>query len=401
MKIAVLTFWWGDDNYGQLLQCFALQHYLRNLGHDAYLVRYKPSSRDDLQLCHTDFIIDKLKKLLKFFNPYYLFVQRKRIIEKNTREHELSKVNRIANKVRDFDKFRKDYLQMSDVLYESIEELRNNPPIADVYICGSDQIWHDSLSLPNIAGWFLQFGSNEIRRVSYAASLGRNIEPFEENTFTRYLDRFDAISLREQTACDFCRSKGYVKSTVVCDPSFLLAADYYKRTFGVSDSQDSKPYVLFYTLNIRSKEEIFADMVIEECSIKGWGVKSVGSSGYYTARNIIPGVDNIPATIPQWIQLISESRLVVTTSFHGTVFSILMHRPFITVLLQGQFAKANDRIIGLLEILGLYDRIAYVESDISAIINRQINWEEIDKKILMYSSSGKSFLNKYVLCNDF
>lgn len=396
MKIAVLTFWWGDDNYGQLLQCFALQHYLRNIGHDAYLVRYKPSSKEYLELSHTDFIKDKFKKLVKFLNPYYIFVQRKRIIERNTREHELSKVNHIENKIRDFDKFRKEYLQVSNVLYESIEELRNNPPVADIYICGSDQIWHDSLSLPNMAGWFLQFGSDKIRRVSYAASIGRNIEPFEENTFIRYLNRFDAISLREQTACDYCKSIGYEKSTVVCDPSFLLAADYYKRTLGVSDSQDSKPYVFFYTLNIRSKEEIFADKVIEESSIKGWGVKSVGSSGFYTARNIIPGIDNIPATIPQWIQLISESRLVVTTSFHGIVFSILMHRPFISVPLQGQFAKANDRIIGLLEILGLSDRVAYIESDISAIINSQINWEEVDKKILMYSSLGKNFLNKFV-----
>ena len=392
MKIAILTYWQSDDNYGQLLQCFALQHYLRKEGHDAYLVRYAPLNNN--VIIQNKWIL-RLKNIKKYINPYYIFLERKIIIQQNIQEFQLSRNNAVVNKNRRFDEFRSKYLQQSELLYTNIEKLRSNPPDADIYICGSDQVWHDSIAFPNVAGWYLQFGNERTTRISYAASIGRNINTKEVNTFKMYLNSYNAISLREKSACDYCKSIGFNNSKTVCDPSFLLSANYYRDTFSIKEVA-SDPYVFFYTLNIRTKEEIFAEEILKEIDKLGWKIKTVSSSGYYTARNIIKEGDNFYSTIPEWLELISNSKLVITTSFHGTVFSILMHKPFISIPLKGHFAKANDRITNLLDILGLSYRIANNSEEITKIISSDIDWDDVDVRIKQYALTGKTFLKDVI-----
>ena len=184
MQIGIITYWSSDDNYGQQLQCYALQRFLRDKKHNAFLIKYKPTAEqkskwDKLKGISIGKLLDKLSS-----------AKRKEIAINKL----LGNENKELNKARMFEKFRNDHLNTTEIEYHSIEELRQNPPEAEVYICGSDQVWNNSLHSKNTAGWYLDFGNPSIRRISYAASIGRNIEKGEQSTFKTYLNHLNVYA---------------------------------------------------------------------------------------------------------------------------------------------------------------------------------------------------------------
>lgn len=385
MRIAILTYWSSSDNYGQLLQCYALQKYLHNKGHEAYLVRYQPVNR---YIKNRYSIWDKLKGIkLKNLLPWV----RKRLKAEAAYEDYLRVLNKELNKRRKFDEFRDSYLNVSKIIYHSIEELRANPPQAYIYICGSDQVWHDSLLLPNVAGWYLQFGDSQVKRISYAASIGREITLEETAIFKKYLSRFNAISLREQNACDYVRSIGFNRAVVVADPTILLPIDEFSEIIPPARPV-SKPYIFFYTLNIKTPKEICWDEIYPIIIKEDLDIKSVGSSGYYPARNIIPNCENIQATIPEWFSLIKGAKYVVTTSFHGIVFCVKMHIPFMAVLLRNENSSANNRITSFLNSVGLSNRIHTKSTKASTLLCQEIDWHKVDKALDCLKATSEQFL---------
>lgn len=387
MKIAIFTYWTSSDNYGQLLQCYALQKYLRDKGYEAYLVRYSPISQN---IRHNPTIWNKFKNVkLKNLLPWV----RKRLKAEIAYENHLRKLNKKLNLQRKFDEFRNSYLCVSEIIYHSIEELKANPPQADIYICGSDQVWHDSLLEPNVAGWYLQFGDSNIKRISYAASIGRNISLEEKDIFKTYLSKFDAISLREQNACNYVQNIGFTKAIVVADPTILLPIDEFTEIIpSVLPNSDS--YILFYTLNIRTSKEICWEEIYPIIKEENLKVKSVCSSGYYPARNIIPDCDNIQATIPEWISLIKGAQYIVTTSFHGIVFCIKLHKPFIAIPLTNEYSKSNVRLTSLLDFVGLSSQMYSQTSNIRELLHAKISWDIVDLKMNELRQKGINFLNK-------
>lgn len=214
MKIAILTFIWTSDNYGQLLQAYALQRYLKNLGHNVFFIRYQMgriSFREQLRF----FRYDPIKRIKHFSS--LLSIKRK---------HQESQFKK--NNPRFFDEFRNRFFEFSPQQYTTIKQLRKNPPEADVYICGSDQIWNMSV-FENARAYFLDFGSTSVRRIAYAASFGKKDiqKPFSK-FIKPMLSRFNAISVRESSGKDICSKAGYTTSTKVVDPTFLLRVEDYK-----------------------------------------------------------------------------------------------------------------------------------------------------------------------------
>lgn len=384
MRVGIVTYWSSSDNYGQQLQCFALQKYLRSLGHDAYLIKYMPTDH-----------IPRWRKIARSIK-YRLFVsdEQKRKIEK---EQQLYDNNKLLNKKRGFEKFREKYLYSTDIVYTNVKELRANPPEADIYVCGSDQVWNNSLGDPDTAGWFLDFGKPNIKRVAYAASIGRELEERELETFTRYLKHFDAISVREQKAYALCHKLGFSKAIVAIDPTLMLKSTDYDiiKNEAANSSVAENPYVFVYILNIRTADEIYWNEFQTRIEKEGFSVRSVASSGYLSARDLLPKVHNEQATIPEWLGLIKYSEYVITTSFHGVVFCLLYHKPFYAVLLHNEYSKGNDRIISLLEKLGLEKRIVSSNDDInssSSSSNNHIDWLSVDEKIADEREKSIDFL---------
>lgn len=382
MRIGIVTYWSSSDNYGQQLQCFALQKYLIGLGHDTYLIKYMPTNHIPLWR--------RIARSIK----YRLLVSSEQK-EKDKKLKLICERNNLLNCRRGFKEFRDKYIKSTEIVYRNIKELRHNPPDADIYICGSDQVWNNSLKDPDTAGWFLDFGKPTAKRISYAASIGRDIDSSEINRFTKYLKNFNAISVREQKAYALCHQLGFDKSIIAIDPTLLLNSSAYDSIVIDSNGTDvaGKPYVFIYTLNIRTAEEIYWDDFQKIIAKGGLQIRSVSSSGYLPARELLPGVQNEQATIPEWLSLIKHSEYVITTSFHGVVFCLLYHKPFYAVLLNNEYSKGNDRIISLLEFLHLSNLIVSNSESLKQINFENIDWIDIDAMIALLRQKSTHFID--------
>ena len=385
MQIGIITYWSSDDNYGQQLQCYALQRFLRDKKHNAFLIKYKPTAEqkskwDKLKGISIGKLLDKLSS-----------AKRKEIAINKL----LGNENKELNKARMFEKFRNDHLNTTEIEYHSIEELRQNPPEAEVYICGSDQVWNNSLHSKNTAGWYLDFGNPSIRRISYAASIGRNIEKGEQSTFKTYLNHLNAISVRESSAQALCQSLGFSNVEVVGDPTLLLSANHYLSLCKDIPKQEH-PYLFMYMLNISTPEEIGWDKVSAYLQARSLDLKTVCSSGYLPARELIPDNRNILASIPEWIALIRDARYVITTSFHGMMFCILLHKPFLVMKLPNQYAKGNNRMTSLLATLGIEERIHNSSLPFDRQMENEINWTEVEKKLAALRNNSIKFIERNI-----
>lgn len=382
MKIGIVTYWSSSDNYGQQLQCFALQKYLKGLGHDAYLIKYMPTNKVPLW-----------QRIARFLKYHLLTPSGQKKTDKALAM--VSQKNELLNVKRNFVGFRNNHIDSTDIVYHDIHELRSNSPTADVYICGSDQVWNNRLEDENTAGWFLDFGSPKTKRLSYAASIGREIEPKEYKTIVKYLKRFDAVSVREQKANNLCHQLGFEKSIIAIDPTLLLcSSDYSALISNIKLESSSNPYVFIYLLNIRNCDEIYWNEFNKMIQSDGLAVRVVASSGYLPAQNFLPGYQNEYATIPEWLSLIKHSEYVITTSFHGVVFCLLYHKLFYAVLLNNEYSKGNDRIVSLLKSVDLNNRIVSSDSDINSVKAANISWEDVDVKLSELRKKSIDFLNR-------
>jgi hypothetical protein len=354
MRIGVMTFWWSDDNYGQLLQCYALQKYLRDAGHDAYLIRYDPRN---------DYVKTPLgKKMLKALNPALLC----RFLAWQVKKRARAKLDAL-NKRREFDVFRDEHIRQSAKTYTSYRELAVDPPDADAYITGSDQVWNpDFLGVPRSAGplraFMLDFGSAATKRLAYAASFGK--ERLDDGVIQKMaplLKRFEYVSAREQSGVTICRQCG-VDAEWVPDPTMLLPAEAYRALYNGAAPfpMPGEPYCLLYMLG--NKHEFPVQQVYDWARERGFAVVYVSGNAQY---------DKYPktyATIPQWLYLVDHAAYVVTNSFHCGVFSMLFGKKFGVVPLSGEASGMNGRFASLFARFGIAPRFV-TAGDISALEN--------------------------------
>lgn len=346
MKIGIMTFWWSDDNYGQLLQCYALQKYLRDNGHEPYLIRYK---------WYSDVIKNPLPiRILKLLNPFFVYK-----FLKNKRNKSLIK-EEVANNSRHFDDFRNRYIAQSEKLFLSLKQLQENPPSADVYVVGSDQVWNffdnPVRRFRNVMhAYFLDFGLPGTKRVSYAASWGvKNISNKYVKEFSPLLKRFDYVSVREENGVDLCRQCGVNSVKWEPDPTLLLSADIYRELY--KENPVNKPqgkYLVLYAVNNDSKFDIQA--VYDFAKSKNLEVV------YITGNGTIDKYPKFFATIPEWLYLIDNAEYVITNSFHCCVFSILFHKQFAALALNGKNAGMNSRLDSLFKRCQIEPRLIYTK----------------------------------------
>ena len=335
MKIGVMTFWWSQDNYGQLLQCYALQKYLRDLGHDAYLIKYRMLPPR----------INLGQKFMKYgLHPWRIFEGFNRV---KVRHRALADNSRFDRK---FDEFREKHLKMGEVAYSTIEELLGNPPQADMYVTGSDQVWNidGSFSHGDARAYFLDFGPSGAMRLAYAPSFGRRSIPEAERAcIAPYLKRFAAVSCRERDGVSICKSCG-IDAKWVCDPTLLLDKAAWNGL--AAPIRRERGYVFVYMLANP------CDFSLKELSewARGKGLDVVyvkGNRGTVTCYSD-EGFPESNPTIEQWLGYIRGAQCVVTNSFHCSLFATVFGRPFGVVPLTGRHSGANNRIMDLCGLCG-------------------------------------------------
>lgn len=377
MRIGILSFWQSYDNYGQILQCWALQEALRDLGQTPYHIRYNFQNRKIVR--------NPIKTILKLLVVYPYIKQ----IIHDKRRFSILNNNRQRNSIREFDFFRKEYLKFSEYEYNNLKEIQKNPPLADMYIVGSDQVWAQLLNYKENSIFFLNFGDKNTRRISYAASFAiEHYPPKILNLLKQHLSRFDAISVRESGGVSICSQCGF-KSILVCDPTLLF--DKYKY-MKMPINKKSGNYIFIYSLNVSNPSDINWEELKKMAFSKSLNIKVTPASGYIDGKELFGNeVEYEYATIQNWLSLINDSKMVVTPSYHGIIFSILFNRKFVYVPLDNCFKTGNNRVLSLLSYLNLENRVLS-NSNYDTLFESDIDWENVNKKLDVLRNKSLKFL---------
>ena len=295
MKICTITCQ-NADNHGARLQCYALVKHLQKQGHTVEVIDYRPDYMRGPKMWYWPGL--SVKGWAK------LFLQ-------------ASDRRRAVRRHRYFDDFSKKYIPLTRI-YNSIDELREDPPCADMYIAGSDQIWNTTFRNGTDPGYYLDFGPKEIRRESFAASFATEEIVPEALMFVREnLKRFDKITVREQSALAILEKLGY-HGTLQDDPVFLLSPEEWD-AIADGTGKDEK-FVLVYDFYADDEIRKMAQSIAAEKMCKIYAICSSELS--YADKNF---VYSGPET---FVSLVKHASCVVSNSFHGTVFAMIYQVPF-------------------------------------------------------------------------
>lgn len=354
-----MTYWAGNSNYGMMMQCWALQQYLKGLGHDPYVIKFVKKDKQSLYRR----VLLKLGLLDQVRRIKCLYTKTKFIDAKKN------------NKIRQFEAFRNKNLAFSQDCYSSVKELQTNPPLADCYITGSDQVWSQLLDDYENTAYYLNFGEKNTLRISYAPSFSLTEYPtFLTDKLAGMLKKLDHISVREYDGVEICKKVGF-EAIKVLDPTLLLDKSHYLDLCKTIPTTTSN-FIFIYSLNLSSPQDIRWEELREFGKTYNQEFLVTPSDGYFMGGEIF-GDDVVYryATIEEWLAMIRDAQLIVTPSFHGVALSIILEKPFVYIPLKGRFASGNNRVLDLLNELQLEDRILNDEDTYSSLIEKKIDWK--------------------------
>lgn len=335
-------------NYGAVWQCWALKRCCENMGHDVETIDYNPFGH----YTYRGFMRHRPDKALKYILNFY-----------------------------NFNRFVADRLNPT-IHTEDHDWIIQNPPKDDAYIVGSDTVWCESVVGDSLNSYMLDFAPDGVRRISYAASQGGVFAQSE--TFKKELKKFSAVSIREP---QFLKetSEVYGGEVVdVCDPSLLLTEEVYQ-TEEKKKWNLPKRYIALFDLAGDPAVIKAAKMMREKT-----GLPIVNLAGRWL-RDANRNYFSI--TPEEWLYMIHNADYVCTNSFHGTAFSIIYRRPFVTVAAtKGGRAKTNGRAENLLTQCGLMDR--YV-TDLSQLDNiGMVDYTKAEPHIEAYRNRSLEWLKQ-------
>ena len=350
MKVCIATFH-HESHPGAVLQAYALAKTIGELGHTPELLRYQRPVRE--------------------FNPNKLRHRMLRMLTQATLRDSI------------YASFRIQYFDKTPKKYQSYEEIVSDPPDADVYVCGSDQIWNPSLLRGNNfdPAYFLQFGQEDIARVSYAASFGGyQPSPTDCDLLRNYLEKFQHISVREPHAQALLKTVLGREIKLTVDPT-LLRENYDEL---LSQPKGSDDYVLVYALQF--SEELLKTSRMIAARMK----KPLWTHGGPWVPWKVEGKRKQERGPIEWLEMINGAAAVVTNSFHGVVFGLLLRKRVIFVPLTGALKARNERILHLLDLLGIADCV--IGDSHSNVLQKEIPWDSVNARMKEYRADSLEFL---------
>lgn len=365
MKIGVFTHYYLSDNYGGNLQAYALCKVLNKLGHEA------------LQICYKRDIISRANLFQKCFR--FFRYRSKRIIVRIC-------VRDFYNKINDRKKailvFNQHVIPHSTKVYNetSLSELNDK---FDMFITGSDQVWH-----PNVlcSGFLLEFCQDSKKKTSYAASIANNkVDEESAVRLKKALESFSHISVRENDSLMMLSDIGIHNCEWVLDPTLLLGADEWRTI--------SKPlaltqnYVLTYFLGDNEVSRQKAAEYAERNNLQLVSLPYLLNQ-YRKCDKNFGDVQLFSVSPEQLLYLIDHADTVFTDSFHATVFSLIFQKNFY-VFKRNISDKMTNRIQSLLEIFGFSERLITEDSEYVDVLYETIHYTSSIKYDLMKEKSYK------------
>ena len=355
MKVCIIT-QPLHNNYGGILQNYALQRVLRDMGVEPITIDYIKRQPSCLRI-----VVSACKTFL------LLCIGKKRpFLRRNIRSKEN---NRFIGK----------YINSTkSVSYYSVDIVIEEK--AGAIIVGSDQVWRVKYNRDTIDDMFLKFLKNyPIKRIAYAASFGvDNIQEYTQEQITEYkklLSEFDLVTVRESTGVDLCEKYFGVSAKMVLDPTMLLDKSAYLELC-MEIPVNKTGFLAAYILDITQEKENIITKVAKQRNLK---VK------YFTAdtKSIL--------SIEKWLAMFRDAEYIVTDSFHGTAFSIIFNKQFYVL---ANDKRGNSRFDSLLSLMNLTSRQVKTISDLS---DDTIDWENVNKIRNQLSFFSKKILSEKLL----
>lgn len=325
-------------NLGASLQAYALAAYLQGQGHEVQIIDYQP-----LYLRHYRLAGVPNPRFDKPFlrEAYQIAKFPGRLYDRLT-----------SKRKKAFDRFTADYLPVTQTTYSDITSLRADPPEADLYIAGSDQIWNPLFRNGKDPAFFLNFVPEGKRRISYAASFAvERLEKQDADRMKPWLEKLDDVSVRETSGIALLADMG-IKGVQVVDPVFLLPRESWERLAVHPHMQD---YILVYDFDNHPKVKEIAQAISRQTGKKIVSLFPVDWADAVWA-------DAGPC---EFLGAVQNAGIVLSNSFHATAFSLIFGKDFYVV---NRTEGINARMKDLVGDLGLADRlICAVPTAITAI----------------------------------
>lgn len=352
MKIGILT-QPLESNYGGILQNFALQVVLRKLGHDPVTLRTGKHSIKNWCIGTVKIAIKKIIGRKTKFKPYpAIYEKRKAGIEEFIRTH-----IKCTSKINWYDKDLIDRYSL------------------DALVVGSDKVW----AFWQIEDMFFDFAKEcDILKFAYAASFGTNKWVIDEQKTARcreLVQSFSGVSVREHSGVKLCKENLGIKAQWVLDPTMLLY-DYEYFDLCKNVLPQKGPFLFAYILDLNKEKKQFIHAIAEREHLEPIIVR---------AESKVSADD----TVEKWLALYRDADFVITDSFHGTIFSILFHKTFVSLINQERGADRFEslRLLFNLE-KNICDRIPPIEQV------PKVNWNLVDDLLAKKRIESMEFIKK-------
>lgn len=358
MKIGILTYH-ACFNYGACLQAYALQTTIKKLGYKCEIIDYQ----SDILRNISDVFSKKPTNIREIIKNVTRFPYKSQLLERQKL----------------FEDFINNNLELSQRC-RTEKDVERQAEQYDCIVCGSDQTWNldPSVRYQN-AVYFLNFPKHQ-RRISYATSFGQWVEkaPEHEEEFLPWVTGYDALSMREQSGVEYLQSKG-LKCELVVDPTLLLEKKYYDAI--CRERLINEPYVLLFTWNGAKDATEIAKKIAKQTHAKPVYIVA-------PPRAMFSGVERKLDVGPcEFLSLIKYADYVVTNSFHGTVFSIIYQKRFVSVV-TGHVDKRRE---SLMKHLGLTDHLMSQENFSLTAIDKA-DYAGVTEKLSEFKASSMNYL---------
>ncbi|MGL5568835.1 MAG: polysaccharide pyruvyl transferase family protein [Cetobacterium sp.] len=350
-KIAILTFHFPENkNFGASLQSYAVSKMILKEGYILELIDYKPYTHK----------LNLREKIYQNLSVCGFFEFNKKFIKTTERcvtFNDLKKLNR---------KF-------------------------DTFIVGSDQVWRTKYTQPNTSKYYFDFVEDNKNKIAYAASFGVDFwEGSEEVTekIKPLAQRFNYVSVREESGIKICKDIFGIDSVCVLDPTLMI------------DRKDYQPILDDWKDKSHKKKKYIAHMLLDDNSYLKENTNKIADYLNAEVKNIKQYKRKFLwkeiiaySKVSEWLTYVKDAELVITDSFHCTVFSLIFNKRFVVV---ANPERGTARLENLLGIVGLKDRFFTDIKDVlkSSILDKTIDYTEVEKKLNIHREYSMKFLKK-------
>lgn len=377
-KIGLITFH-RSNNCGSMLQAFALQQKLKDLGYDPTIIDFSSKGQRELYSIMPSFFLNgKFKK--SQVKLWFLCIPYKKLLKKESLDY-----NYFIDKY--FILTKRKYLNNKSLCEETFK--------FDAYITGSDQVWNINCVDADDA-YFLNF-VKEGRKIAYATSLGANdIKKTSSNPdkYVNFLKTFNYISVREKNAVSQITTLSNRNDIQMhIDPTLFMTQKEWTDSIEIGNRLVKGEYIFYYAFNY-SKEVNNTVLKISQkynlpvyiIDVKNWGARGLKNIGFKLSPKFGPAA---------FINLIKYAKLVLTTSFHGTVFSVIFNKPFWYIESSMHNIK-DDRAVSLLSQLELPSRLQNSKYLLTHDAMETWDFDKVQNRITELQNQAYTFLKQSI-----